>query len=418
MFWRKKSDGFEWHKHIRTTIKLRREARKQKIDDVVDLAIGGIKDAGKAGATASVSWIDSINRVIALPFAWAGRAIAATLDWTSDGLARVLTPLGQAMERRGLAPLIGLIGAIAVLLGIGRAQVDGWDGIALALALCGLGMIVAVVGPPILAGRGPVTLTVIARRSSDMWTRVPGLGGTTLEVQRGLTAIALVAVVGLAGWLGSSWIGSLSMNAVSAIPGLSRPVVEGTASALAGDRLRLDGRAIRLAGVEAPEIDQDCGGQGREKRWRCGETARAQLRDLVRGKQVRCEIASDGERGLCRVASTDIAAELVARGHIFAQQGLFSSYGRLEQDARNQRLGLWRGSAERPHEYRNRLWEAAKKRAPQGCPIKAQITRKDRVYLVPWQAGYSRVRVREDRGERWFCSEQEAQAAGFKRQGV
>jgi endonuclease YncB( thermonuclease family) len=333
-------------------------------------------------------------------------------------LSRLLTPVGQAMERRGLAPLIGLIGAISVLLGIGRAQVDGWDAIALLLALCGLGMIVTVVAPPILAGRGPVTLTVIARRSSDMWTRVPGLKSSTLQVQRGLTATALLAAVGFAAWLGSSWIGSLSMSAVSAIPGLSRPVIEGTASAVAGDILRINSQTIRLSGVEAPELHQDCGGQGRERRWRCGETARAQLRDLVRGKQVRCELASDGERGLCRIGTADIAADLVSRGHIFAQQGLFSSYGRLEQDARNARLGLWRGSAERPQEYRSRLWEAAKKRAPQGCPIKAQITRRDRVYVVPWQAGYGRVRVRVDKGERWFCSEQEAQAAGFKRQGA
>ncbi len=418
MFWRKKNDGFDWHKHIRTTIKLRREARRQKIDDAVDLAIGGIKDAGKAGASASASWLDAINRAIGLPFVWGGRAIATALGRTSDALARLLTPVGQAMERRGLAPLFGLVGVISMLLGIGRAQVDGWDAIALVLALGGLGLLFAVVAPPILSGRGPVTLTVIARRSSDMWTHVPGLGGTTLQGQRGLTALVILAAAGLAGWLGSSWIGSLSMNAVSAIPGLSRPAIEGTATAVAGDILRLNGQTIRLSGVEAPELDQDCGGQGRERRWRCGEAARAQLRDLVRGKQVRAELGAGGERGLCKIGANDIAAELVSRGHVFAHQGLFSSYGRLEQDARNARLGLWRGTAERPGEYRNRLWEAAKKRAPQGCPIKAQITRRDRVYVVPWQAGYGRVRVRADKGERWFCTEQEAQAAGFKRQGA
>ena len=34
-----------------------------------------------------------------------------------------------------------------------------------------------------------------------------------------------------------------------------------------------------------------------------------------------------------------------------------------------------------------------------------------------WSAGYERARVQETRGERWFCSEQEAVAAGFKARG-
>jgi endonuclease YncB( thermonuclease family) len=108
---------------------------------------------------------------------------------------------------------------------------------------------------------------------------------------------------------------------------------------------------------------------------------------------------------------------MVTRGLVFAAQGLFSSYGRLEQDARNARKGVWKGPAERPDEYRARLWEAAKKASPQGCPIKGQVSRNERLYFVPWQAGYQRVRIRADKGEKWFCSEQEAQAAGWRRQG-
>ncbi len=417
MFWRKKSDGFDWHKHIRTTIKLRREARRQKIDDVVDLAVGGIKGAGKAGASASASGLDAMNRAIAAPFVWCGRGIAAALGWLTAGISRLMAPVGGLMERRGLAPILGLVAVIAALLGIGRAQVDGWDAVALILALGGLGLVVMLVGPPIFAGRGPAALTQLANRAADQWRRVPGLASISLPTQRGLTATALVLAAAIAGWLSAHWIGSLSMSTVSAIPGFSRPAVEGTATVVSGDTLRLNGQSIRLSGVEAPEAEQSCGGTGREARWRCGETARNQLRDLVRGKQVRCELASGGERGVCRIGAQDIAADLVSRGHIFAQQGLFSSYGRFEQDARNAKRGLWKGTAERPEEYRSRLWETAKKAAPQGCPIKGQISRNERVYVVPWQPAYRSVRVRADKGERWFCTETEAQAAGWKRHG-
>lgn len=431
MFWRKKGDGFDWHKHVRTTIKIRREARRQKIDDVVDLAVGGIKGAGQAGVAASTSGLDAVSRAVSAPFLWLGRAVAAALEWLSGALTRLLGPVGGMMERRGLAPILGLAAVVASLLGIGRAQVDGWDAIALALGLGGLAVLVMLVAPPIFAGRGPAAITALADRAADLWKRMPGLGGISVSTQRGLTATALVLAAGIVGWLGSTWIGKLSLSTVSAIPGLSRPISEGAANAVSGDTLRLNGQTIRLSGIEAPEIEQSCGGQARgeargegrsegraEPRWKCGEAARTQLRDFVRGKQVRCELASGGEKGLCRVGTQDIAAELVTRGAVFAQQGLFSSYGRLEQDARNAKRGLWKGVPERPEAYRSRLWESAKKSAPQGCPIKGQISRNDRVYVVPWQAAYTRVRIRQDKGERWFCTEAEAQAAGFKRLGA
>lgn len=418
MFWRKKSDGFDWHKHIRTTIKLRREARRQKIDDAVDLAVGGIKGAGRAGAVAGASGIDALNRAITTPFVVIGRAIAATLGWISDLLALGLAPIGRLTERRGLAPLLGLIGVVAGLLGLARAQVDGWDAVALVLGLGGSAAIVALVAPPLFSARGPAALTALSATVGKLWLRVPGLSGVTLPVQRGLTAALLLGVVGLGGWFGASWLGRLSLATVAAIPGLSRPAIEGTASAITGDTLRVNNQVVRLSGIEAPETDQQCGGQGREARWRCGEAARSGLRDLMRGKQVRCEIAASGEKGLCRIGTIDIAAELVTRGHVFAQLGMFSSYSRLEQDARNAKRGLWKGTAERPEEYRNRLWETAKKTAPQGCPIKGQVSRNERTYVVPWQPSYTRVRIRQDKGERWFCTEQEAQAAGWKRQGA
>lgn len=426
MFWRKKGDGFDWHKHVRTTIKIRREARRQKIDDVVDLAVGGIKGAGQASVAASTSGLDAVSRTITMPFFWIGRAVAAALDWLSRTLTRVLAPVGGMMEHRGLAPILGLAALVASLLGIGRAQVDGWDAIALALGLGGFLGLIMLVAPPIFAGRGPAAITALAERAAEVWKRMPGLGGISVSTQRGLTAAALLLVAGALGWIGSAWIGKLSLSTVAAIPGLSRPITEGSANVISGDTIRLNGQTIRLTGVEAPELEQSCAGQAREgrsegrtePRWKCGETARNQLRDFVRGKQVRCELASGGDKGLCRVGTQDIAAELVTRGAVFAQQGLFSSYGRLEQDARNAKRGLWKGVPERPEDYRARLWESAKKTAPQGCPIKGQISRNDRVYVVPWQASYTRVRIRQDKGERWFCTEAEAQAAGFKKQGA
>lgn len=416
MFWRRKSDGFDWHKHVRTTIKIRREARKQKLDDAVDLAVGGLKGAGRAGVTAGATWIDAVNRSIAAPFVWAGRGISAGLTWISTALARLLGPAGKFTERRGLAPVLGLVAVVAGLLGLGRAQVEGWDPVALALSLTSLALIVVLLGPPIFAGRGPAALTALTGRLGGYWKSVPGLSDIGLPVQRSLTAVAVLATLGGAGWLGARALGNLPASTVASIPGLSRPALEGTPSVVSGDTLKLNGQTFKLSGIEAPELDQRCGGQGREARWNCGDTARTQIRELLRNKQVRCEVS--GAAGTCRIGPLDVAAELVTRGHVFATPGIFSSYGRLEQEARNAKRGVWRGVAERPEDYRARLWETAKKASPQGCPIKGQISRNDRTYVVPWQSGYTRARIRPDKGERWFCSEQEAQAAGWKRQGA
>jgi hypothetical protein len=51
-----------------------------------------------------------------------------------------------------------------------------------------------------------------------------------------------------------------------------------------------------------------------------------------------------------------------------------------------------------------------------GCNIKGNIsyTTGERIYHVPGQTYYSATRINRN-GERWFCSEAEAQAAGWRR---
>jgi len=99
---------------------------------------------------------------------------------------------------------------------------------------------------------------------------------------------------------------------------------------------------------------------------------------------------------------------------VFAATGFMSRYGSLETEARNAKAGLWASEAERPAAYRARMWEEAKKRAPDGCPIKGHVTGGARSYVMPWAADYDRVRVNIQRGGRWFCSEEDAVAAGWK----
>ena len=50
------------------------------------------------------------------------------------------------------------------------------------------------------------------------------------------------------------------------------------------------------------------------------------------------------------------------------------------------------------------------------APAKGNINRKgERIYHTPGQQAYSVTRINPTAGERWFCSEAEASAAGWRK---
>jgi len=51
-----------------------------------------------------------------------------------------------------------------------------------------------------------------------------------------------------------------------------------------------------------------------------------------------------------------------------------------------------------------------------GCDIKRNINNKGvRIYHVPGQRYYQATQINTSKGERWFCTEDEARAAGWRR---
>ena len=81
-------------------------------------------------------------------------------------------------------------------------------------------------------------------------------------------------------------------------------------------------------------------------------------------------------------------------------------------------LGIWRGGAKptTPWEYRADRWERAAAASPRaGCPIKGNISQDgEQIYHTPWSPWYGRTQINESQGERWFCDENEAAAAGWR----
>lgn len=394
--WRKKPDGFEWHEYIRTTVKLRREARREKVGAARHAAgehmnaagvalVAGSRAAGSAARDGAIAGAGAV-----------GLGLQAAWSLLLHALRMVTRPVIAALARPNIGGPVVLAGAIALGAGIGRSRGVGFDREAIITLAIGVVLLSALF--PMLA---PLT----------SW-RLPNLTG-----RAGLTAAGLVVLVAGAAWFASgAGLGHLGNVASLSLIGGGKSV-QGRAYAIGGDTVRVAGTTVRLSGIEAPESEQRCGTGARA--WRCGAAAESALSRLVSGRNLKCTLSgSDGAGralGDCVIGDKDLGAELVRQGHVFADGSILVRYSSQEREARSAKAGLWStGDTERPAAYRAKLWDEAKRRAPEGCPIKGQIAGASRVYVLPWSADYERVRVQKTRGERWFCSEQEAVSAGFK----
>jgi endonuclease YncB( thermonuclease family) len=455
--WGRRNDGFEWQKYVRTTIKLRREERKQKIDELRDLAAEGARAAGRQGMAAGRQGIAAsrhrFRRALDRSAARLKRMIGAVASAVRGG-ARAMMGSMKAAGQRLIALVRGgdwrirpikpiklsmrmkisvLFGVLALLAGASSLMQIGDLSESWSAALAGLVALVllglaaapwisgAIANSRAGGGRGPWLLERLRSATSDF---VRPLGAVAVAIAGGLIVLGGGAYWWLSDEPQTSQITTSSISPrlpplPSVKPSFNVPVPEilsGTGRAISGDTLIVGGRVVRLDDIEAVELGQVCR-DSRGRAWRCGRRARQVMRDFIARKQVICrDLARAGTgqfQGSCTADGEDLALRIVEAGYAFADGFLFRTYGEAESLAKEARRGVWQGEAQRPADYRAARWARAKARAPGGCPIKGQVKRGAKVYVVPWSPDYARARVRQSRGEQWFCSEAEAAAAGF-----
>lgn len=183
-----------------------------------------------------------------------------------------------------------------------------------------------------------------------------------------------------------------------------------------GDTLDVGGVRIRLADIDAPEHGQRC--QSKAGLWSCGDAATKALSALIAGTSISCQPGSkDGYGRLvttCYADGVNIAEMMVVGGHAWAFVKYADTYVAQETAAKAKGLGIWRAPTETAWDFRARRWQSAQQVAPSGCPIKGNISSNGRIYHPPWSPWYSRTRINTAKGERWFCNEAEAKAAGWR----
>lgn len=199
--------------------------------------------------------------------------------------------------------------------------------------------------------------------------------------------------------------------------------ITGRASVIDGDTIDIHGTRIRLHGIDAPESRQSCVVGG--KRWRCGQRAAFALANKIGKRPVSCE-PKDRDRynrvvAVCRAGGIDLNAWMVAEGWALAYRRYSADYMRQEGEASRAKVGIWQGDFVPPWEWRQGQRSPTQRAAPRAtgswaeCLIKGNISRNGHIYHVPGGRYYDRTRIDTSRGERWFCSEAEARAAGWRR---
>ncbi len=193
--------------------------------------------------------------------------------------------------------------------------------------------------------------------------------------------------------------------------------IRGSARVVDGDTLAIGDARVRLFGIDAPERGQPCRDGGD-----CGARAGSHLQSLIGDREVTCREEDVDRYGrivaTCFVGDTDLNRAMVRDGHALPYLEFSRRYAdEVPGEAafappwayrRDGRAGATRNVAERP--------PRAPDETPDGdCAIKGNVSSSgQRIYHRPGEPSYVATRIDEARGERWFCTAAEAEAAGWR----
>ncbi len=207
-----------------------------------------------------------------------------------------------------------------------------------------------------------------------------------------------------------------------------------------GDHVQIGSRRIRLGGIDAPSVDQLCLNP-KGDRWTCGAAARDELIKHAGNKSWSCHQRKAADRrgrivARCEVDGEDIQKWMVRSGWALSYMRLSHDYDADEKAARDAKAGMWQGAFIAPWDWRVRnkktailgaakpppharailLASASGPVAPSpDCTIKGNVNRSGEcIYHKPTSRWYAQIKMKISKGTRWFCSVEDAEAAGCR----
>ena len=211
----------------------------------------------------------------------------------------------------------------------------------------------------------------------------------------------------------------------AAFPSACAPPAEtisGRAKIIDGDSFYIGATEIRLHAIDAFEGRQSCG-RG-SSTWDCGAVAANKLRALTNDRDIGCE-RTDIDKykrtvAICSNGESDLGAEMVRAGLALAYREYGDDYVDEEDEARSAKRGAWSGEFTSPWDERHGTVNEEPIQRSAGCRgtgIKGNINRGKHIYHVPGSSSTDETKIDEAKGERWFCTEDEARRAGWRAPG-
>jgi endonuclease YncB( thermonuclease family) len=227
---------------------------------------------------------------------------------------------------------------------------------------------------------------------------------------------------------------------------LTGPCWAADATVTDGKTIQLGNVKYRLDGIDAPEFDQMCIDQKADT-WACGVEARNQLVALVGSNEVRCEdkgadpIFKNRRLGVCSTAGepASLNQRQVRQGFGLSLEPSGKDRFKAEQaEAKDGQKGLWKGCFAVPEDFRQwktdgvllgtscrrdkdvelrQIMFPTEPTAPPGCIIKGKLAARAKftgnvgIYHLQSCRSYASL----TKTNRWFCSEEDALAAGFRK---
>jgi endonuclease YncB( thermonuclease family) len=205
-----------------------------------------------------------------------------------------------------------------------------------------------------------------------------------------------------------------------------------------GDQIQIGNHRIRLGGIDAPSADQLCLNTKGE-RWTCGVAARDELIKHSATRAGPATPAVTDRRGRtvarCEVDGEDIQKWLVRTAGRWPMTRISATTRPTKKPRARPRPGCGRARSSRrgtgasatrrppfsaPPSRRKRqailLASASGPVAPSpDCTIKGNVNRSGEcIYHQPTSRWYAKIEMKISKGTRWFCSVDEAEAAGCR----